>query len=253
MPNKIFMMFLFTPGAALLFVTACDSESVSLPDPVVYYSFDTNAAPVPDDMGSGKGATPMAAPTYLSTGGVGGTGAYQIESDNQGFEIEDAADELMESKLYGEDGYSISAWINPKGTTTDGTYRIVYRFQGYDLKLESGAFQFWTSSGRLTSDDDYRNKASVSVATLNPAGANDTWWHLVGVSDGLNVYLYVNGKLASEFLAESVVRDYDEGQVTSIGDHDSIFGFLGIVDDVAIYDAPLNADQVKKLYEENAE
>ena len=254
MPHKTFVILLFILSLTVAFITACgESDSVSLPDPVVHYTFDTNASPVPDEAGSGKGAVPMAAPAYLATGGIGGTGAYQIETNSQGFEIADEAEDLMESKLYGQDGYSISALINPKGTTTDGVYRIVYRYQGYDLKLEAGAFQFWTSSADLTSDHDYRNKTSVSVATLNPAGANDTWWHLVGVSDGMNVYLYVNGELAAQVVAESIVRDLDDGQATSIGDHDSSFGFLGIVDDVAIYDAPLDADQVKKLYEQVTE
>ncbi|MBN2715409.1 MAG: LamG domain-containing protein [Deltaproteobacteria bacterium] len=230
----------------------CGSEDDdTLPGPIAYYSFDAYAERAEDESGNGHVATPGGKVEFLPQGGVGGTGAIQLDANYEGLNLEDRNGDLVEATLYGDNGYTMAAWVYPIDTTDDGSYHILYRFQGYTLQLEKGEFHFWTRSPDLHSDFEYWNKTAVSVSGLRPAGANNTWWHLVGVADGNSVYLYVNGVLQDQNDEATVGRNLDEEQTTSIGDTGTAFGFRGIIDEVVIYNTPLSAGQVKLLYEQN--
>ena len=86
----------------------------------------------------------------------------------------------------------------------------------------------------------------------------NTWYHAAFVRDGSNAYGYLNGEL--EFSGTSVLDMTDpDGSEAYTGDtmvfgnrsdylQSGHFGLEGVVDEVAVFNGALDADQVKGLY-----
>jgi len=72
------------------------------------------------------------------------------------------------------------------------------------------------------------------------------WHYLVGVLDGKNMKLYLDGELVKEgqFVGPSIASN---GPKTEIG-HASDGGFVGLIDEVAIYNRPLSEDEIKQNF-----
>jgi hypothetical protein len=68
------------------------------------------------------------------------------------------------------------------------------------------------------------------------------WHHLAAVLDGKKLLLYVDGKFLKEIaFAGAIASNGPETEIGKAGDG----GFIGIIDEVAIYNKPLSADEAK--------
>jgi hypothetical protein len=74
-----------------------------------------------------------------------------------------------------------------------------------------------------------------------------TWNHVVLVRDGDKICVYLNGNLEIGAVAESLIPPI-VGQFFIGGRCDSDSNFEGRIDETAVYDRPLTADEVAKLY-----
>ena len=79
-----------------------------------------------------------------------------------------------------------------------------------------------------------------------PAFDKGKWHHIVGVVDDKTMFLYVDGKL-------EIDQNYNGpmstgGSETEIG-HAGDGGFVGIIDEVLIYNKALSANEVKQVFE----
>lgn len=228
----------------------CVSNScvaISMPAPLVYFSFNSADIPVSDDTGNGYDGTLIDAPVYLPSGGYDGSGAYEFVDRTSYITLGNTTD-LQEKALVGTDGYAIAAWVYPKNTVTTQNYRILNRELGYVLYYTLGDWEFWTYDTQSTGDGNEWNEIYVSASSVNPYGTNGYWTHLVGVVDGTSMYLYVNGELEAEKHGISPLANNDLSNPTTISTPSSIYGFTGIVDEVYFFDKPLTADEVYGLY-----
>ena len=135
---------------------------------------------------------------------------------------------------------SISAWIN--ASDLSGYLGIVScqypsaSYDGFSLHVHpSYKIQFTTNE--LNGSKLYVN--STSTITTNQ------WYHLAVTYDGANIKLYFNGSFeASTSMTANI--DYTDGlRNTKIGSlYPSSLYFTGQIDEVAIWDTALNADQV---------
>ena len=74
-----------------------------------------------------------------------------------------------------------------------------------------------------------------------PKFAAGEWNHLAGVLDGGNMALYLNGELIQELPdAGALVSNGSEMEIGRAGDG----GFIGLIDEVAVYNRALSADEV---------
>lgn len=79
-----------------------------------------------------------------------------------------------------------------------------------------------------------------------PPFAKNSWHHMVGIVNNNELLLYIDGKLAVE-------ADYNgpmssNGTATEIG-HASDGGFIGIIDEVIIYNRAVSDAEAKQLYQ----
>ncbi|MEO0473854.1 MAG: LamG domain-containing protein, partial [Bacteroidota bacterium] len=131
------------------------------------------------------------------------------------------------------DGYSLSLWIRPRDDNPgclilkDGDYGIKWNgmkkpltvFDGVENGFPSGQFKRWVSA---------------------------EWFHIAVVKKGQQLSLYVNGQLDTQFELES--KSLPENLDVYIGKHPYFWGaFAGQMDDIALYDRPLNKFEVLAL------
>ncbi|MGH7942530.1 MAG: LamG-like jellyroll fold domain-containing protein [Limisphaerales bacterium] len=157
--------------------------------------------------------------------------------------------------------FSVSAWVNGSGSAQNVNAGIVTKgyFYGEELDLDEGApgadFRF---EARNAAGAAFNADSAINATNSSP---NNGWYHLAGVCDEANgnVLLYVNGALAgtAAISRQSGIMDSAPVPIT-IGARASSAAsgndnqFYGRICDVAIYDYPLNSNQVRTLYEAGA-
>jgi hypothetical protein len=150
--------------------------------------------------------------------------------------------------------YAVSAWVYHDTLADSVTYLVAgkgehqYFIKNFDLGLSTG------QHARQWEFTEYHDNDWQS-ATFVPANAK-SWVYLVGVRDGSNEYLYVNGTLA-------MYKTFPQGQLPQdTSDDFAIGGFLrpvtrynqgyayfsGVIDEVTASGTPRSADWVKLSY-----
>ncbi|NQE46008.1 hypothetical protein C5S31_08300 [ANME-1 cluster archaeon GoMg2] len=153
---------------------------------------------------------------------------------------------------------TVEAWIKPTdangnvfegGQTND--YNDFFRFQVY-----GGKVQFALRTGSATR---YDIRTDNNARTGSEIIFTGVWQHLVGVADGVNApKIYLNG--VEQSTIQLVSPDYTKGLGDMVGtgnkyfigkektDNLNRFFFNGIIDEVAIYNRALSAEEVEAIY-----
>jgi len=136
---------------------------------------------------------------------------------------------------------TIEAWVNANSVSghTSNQYRIANKFSypnsGWYLHYHSnGFFNF------ATYDGGGHTANYPIIPRLN------TWYHVVGVSDGTNNKVYVNGISGSLMSSGTLINAIQPLQIGGYGS--SEYAWNGLVDEVRIYNVALTADQVRSQY-----
>lgn len=135
--------------------------------------------------------------------------------------------------------FSISCWVNPS-EIGDAQYTkgIVAKetgasSDGFSLGIYNGNWLFWVSG---------------SAIQINTSFAINAWKHLVGIYDGTNIKLYLNGVQIGATTAATLVNNNDEltiGRWIREGNTDRYF--FGKVSNVLIYNDALTASEITYL------
>jgi len=143
--------------------------------------------------------------------------------------------------------FSVEAWVN--ANTTDGPNRIVAK----DQVGVQGQFILWFDGGALRFHVHNDTAWVIAEApTTPPAG---TTFHVVGVFDGTDVILYVDGaEVARSALGAATTRTNTlpitigaDSDATNPRDHI----FDGTIDEVAIYESVLTQPQIQAHFDAN--
>jgi hypothetical protein len=151
--------------------------------------------------------------------------------------------------------FTVEAWVRPNAVpNSSGTPCPISSAQfngnrsGWQIRERDTGWQFvlYTHSSSSVANDGLANTAHGGVPSTN------SWTHLVGVYDGSNTYLYVNG-VAFSSSASGYVANYDDsvnapGPFT-IGARSSLNNnFSGRVDEAVFYSRALSAAEVTSHY-----
>jgi hypothetical protein len=166
---------------------------------------------------------------YTSAGKLGGARVFNGSSNY----IDTNNDTLFR---FGTSDFSISAWI--KTNVTGYTKMAVGKYGG------SGD-DYWlgdsiSGSGAVFSISGIYTVSSVGVTDNN-------WHHLVGVRNGTNIYIYVDGVLSgntTNSLSASPTGNLRIGRFGSLSGYD----FNGTIDEVQIYKRALSTQEINASF-----
>ncbi len=208
------------------------------------WSFETiEGNKTPDRSGYGNDGTIYGA---VQAQGVevpgGGTGGMALSFDG----IDNYVDCGTDSTLDITDGLTVGAWIkqisrNNWRTILSKGQSPVFSVHNYILSIElNGSIRLKGTFGALDSGSGFLE--------LN------TWHYVVGVADGTNLKIYVDGKQIALGGQSSLPTATPDKKCLigaySLTDSDK---FHGLIDDVRIYSQALSAAQIQKLYAEGLE
>jgi hypothetical protein len=139
---------------------------------------------------------------------------------------------------------TVAAWIRP--TALDGYRNIVAHGFTWEPKSEL-ALRIYDQQYQFLSWDAIDHGASAPV----PAGDIDNWHYLVGVYDGRMYRLYRDGALIAAVEDSAAPTRVDAPWAIggrSAVEPDQPRPFLGLIDDVRVYDRALSAAEVGALF-----
>jgi len=207
--------------------------------PQSYWRFDEASGSTAADhqMGAHEG-------TYAGGRTLGAAGVF---GDNTAVEL----DGQTGAVIIGDDlnftltnPFTIEAWICRAPTTPDKYRRIVDKLELEPAK-NGYALEIHEPDGEL-SFQRWRANASDFVSTIL---VNDgSYHHVVGVFDGSASVLYVDGVKRATVVATKDLLD-GEAKVVVGNNEDRTNGFLGVIDEVAVYAQALTGTEIQLHYD----
>ncbi len=209
-------------------------------------------------LNEGSGTTTTDSSGYNNTGTMTGTSYWnssgKFGSGLSGNGSTNKVTTADSSSLTLSSSFTIEAWINPTSLPTAGNLAsIVSKYDGsgnqggYDLRLKNNA---GTQSIGLTTI----SASADGGGDINYTLAAGTWSHVVGVYDGSNSKIYVNGSYVGQ--AANTVNPADNTKLLNIGGfgyytpNSTDYGryFNGKIDEVKIYNRALSATEISNRY-----
>jgi len=221
-------------AADSILIVVGDTSSHEIGVPVAYYPFAGNA----DDL-SGQNNHGIVNSADLTANRFGNpNSAYYFNGTSDNIRIQNSA------SLNFTKAITVSFWMNAAELyTSRESYPISHgnwenRWKISIIPQKKIRWTVKTTAGVKDLDSDL----IVSV---------DQWYHVVGLYDGANFDLYVDGELSSHttFSGKILTTSIDLmiGQCLPAV---SQYNFKGVIDDVRIYDYALSADEIAQLYAE---
>ncbi len=150
---------------------------------------------------------------------------------------------------------SFSLWINPQNN--DGTGNIFSQNNEYILStggqssLSTGYYVNWNNGFLRLGRSGINSKATSNY--IGPFDAN-TWMHVAGVYDSLDrtFEIYIQGQLSASLSSDTIASSTFDFRELHIGKPNNLdnYHFNGKIDDIRIYNRPLNNNEVMALYTE---
>lgn len=147
------------------------------------------------------------------------------------------------SSLDVTDQITLAAWIRPE---RNGTQYVIKKAtygetDGFELSLSSSGSIF-VRFNQASERNAHRLDSSINYPT-----DGSTWLHVVATYDGNTIKLYINGQLDSSKADQFEIATNDLALAFG-AESDGYRAYSGSLDDVAIYDRALSAEEVQALY-----
>jgi hypothetical protein len=175
-----------------------------------------------------------------TAGGFGSVNTYVGDISGTAVNFSGHTNFTLEAWVKGPLGQGDESTIIAKGSGSDGTVAT----EQFALDVVGGVYRVFTRGG---GNSLYEADASV--------GPDGTWQHVVGVYDDAagSVTIYVNGELSGSGSTRPSGLRTSSSPVTigskHLGNNPNYDGyFTGTIDEVAVYNYPLTADQISAHY-----
>ncbi|MGI0141337.1 MAG: LamG domain-containing protein [Candidatus Micrarchaeales archaeon] len=233
-------------------------NSIGIPTNIVYdiaqnYSRDvifsttvpTSLSPIPGLLNCNSNiqcSNTNLAHAYLGYNPLELTQGFQQVADFNGFtqnsyiQVGNPANAL---NLYGTNSYTISAWIYPTAAPQNAGIFEVNQCDTAAEMFFSGNNLYFRRGG------DFANDLSVSFNAIN------TWVNVVGVFDGTNNHIYLNGTQKGQNGPLSTgISSYPNANafIGQLNNGCNNYDIQGSIANVQVYDIGLSASQAKQLY-----
>ena len=204
---------------------------------VGYWPLDEEDETVAEDVsGTGNDADHVDSPV-IGADGLLETTSYEFDGESGHVEV--PHDESLE--MSDGDAVTVSTWVNQASDQSDEAWVALVQKSdtSYNLQLADG------NEPTFTIHDGGWNEANSGIEL-----EADRWYHLMGVYDGDEARIYVDGELEGTTTVDGEMTDASEFDV-GIGENLDASGrhLDGRMDEVRLYDRALDTDEVEVLGE----
>ncbi len=196
------------------------------------YSFSGSSSILANDLsGYNNDGTLLNGVAYSTAGG----GSWSFDGTNDYIQV------LHSSSLIPSDNFSVSFWINQKrvATTEIPINKYAGGVQGWIFNNTNNIMGF---DGRNGTADGYLSAQSSTPMILN------TWYHFVGIKDGVNMLIYQNGVLAGSVTWTTPGVLATNTRHLSIGTYEGNYFSNSNIADIRIYNRVLSASEILAYY-----
>ena len=212
------------------------SQVVFADEPVGYWRLDeAGGTTAVDATGNGHDGTYTNGPVLQQVSGVKNAGSAVT------FDGNDDRVHIPYTAALNPSTFTVEAWAKATGGSGWGTVASSFgaRNEGFGLwDAQGNAWQMWASG-------------PAGETEIGAALTPNTWAHVVGTYDGTTMRLYVDGQLVNSLVhpyAPHTTAAFELGATSY--DNGSFWGehFTGSIDEVAVYDRVLTAQEISEHY-----
>jgi hypothetical protein len=171
-------------------------------------------------------------------------------------------------ELNPDGAWSVETWLQPE--VVDGNYRVVLSSEYNEYPFPFNGWYIYQEPSAVFAFVPQPGGAFITASPDDPANndllVTNKWYHLVVTDDTTNFVVYVNGEArtsypvaSSDYIANGDGINPDGSSGTTAGDDGANFvmgmrtdgafdPFEGTVDDTALYNYALSAEQIKAHY-----
>jgi len=230
--------FTFTPGLCYGcelpdgngFESGYGKHNVDMSGNVLLLHLDESSGTLFDSSGNGNDATCSGngCPTYGSSGKFGNSLSFSTSGQDDFLSVSDSSDLDITGDIAIEAWTFANSFVNNPDIVTKGDF--------------SEAYSLWyrtTGEVSFAIDSDVNGAlVSNSVLSLN------NWHHVVVLREGNTRRIYIDGQLDSSDTYSSAITTNNNPLFIST----SAFGFSGRIDEVAVYNRSLSAEEIEARY-----
>lgn len=142
---------------------------------------------------------------------------------------------------------TLVAWIKTLGVNNKA---ILYKGDRINNREYALGFSSKTmEAGFSIFDRGMGNEGQSDVGSKEEL-KNNEWYFIVGVWNGTNIKIYLNGKLKNTKVVTSKIGNFDSDLfIGAYGGDIQKYAFKGIIDDIAIFNKPLSATEIEQIYQ----
>jgi hypothetical protein len=143
--------------------------------------------------------------------------------------------------------YTISFWVLPTKEPKSGTIQTAISIgsSGGDQLINTANNYYGVSGWAFTSYNDDGTNLSNNLTSLSI----NSWVHLVITRDSYYLKAYLNGRVISGVNTNGKKAGYGNGEpLFYIGNRHSGQGFVGVLDEVKVFDRALTPNEIIGLY-----
>ena len=180
-------------------------------------------------------------PTYNISGGKF-AGAFEFDGINDYINVSD------DPSLRITEALTIESWVNFNSLGSSSNYiGLVAKWDYFGSGWGYGLFREPTTNN-FSFHLSYTGSDNVYIESDNVPSVN-TWYHVVGTYNGSTLLLYINGVLQAETATISgIYSNTDPVTIGSFEVNNKDYWFNGTIDEVAIYNRTLSADEILNHY-----
>ena len=141
---------------------------------------------------------------------------------------------------------TIAAWF--KIFETRGK-SIMYKGSKNNNREYSVGVSYASKAGFAINNNGLLGENQIGINSKISINDNE-WYFLVGVWNGSEIKIYVNGKLENTKTVNATIGNFDSDLfIGTYGGDIEKYAFKGIIDDIAIFNTALSSTEIKQIYD----
>lgn len=260
--NVFWSLVIFLSAVDLLRADNSYSNAVMSLSPLAYWQLNGTDMP-PSDIATNIGSLGNSANGYYVSGAVHPVGGALANGVGTGVQFPNAAGNRVvipyQPALGTATPFSVEFWAAPADVSSaDSSFMCPASLTQFGAPPGNGdgtrkGWLFYQNGGAGWIFRTYGSANTAFNATANQTITVGQWYHIVGVYDGTNVLLYVNGQLAASTPADSYVPVDAAASPFSVGARGygalGFFRYNGSMDEVAYYTNILSPADILAHYQ----